>query len=106
MQLILSEQFNTAADHLPMTASAVMELLTEWVHPGQLSLWLTNLTSSSYPSLQSYKSLTAITTLFQTTDSLFCIKAVLYFCQVLWKVCSTAKNRCMYAYRMNSHSNI
>lgn len=83
MQLILSEQFNTAADHLPMTASTVMELLTEWVHPGQLSLWLTNLTSSSYPSLQSYKSLTAITTLFQTTDSLFCIKAFLYFCQVL-----------------------
>lgn len=45
MQLILPEQFNTAADHLPMTAFAVIELLTEWVHPGQLSLWLTNLSS-------------------------------------------------------------
>lgn len=65
-QLIHSEQFNKAADHLPVTASAVIKLLTEWVHPGQLSLWLTNLISSSYPSLQSYRSFPVITNFFQT----------------------------------------
>lgn len=69
-QLIHPEQFNKAADHLPVTASAVIKLLTEWLHPGQLGLWLTDLISSSYPSLQSYGSFTVITTLFQTPDSL------------------------------------
>lgn len=74
-QLIHPEQFNTAADHVPVTASAVIKLLTEWMHPGQLSLWLTNLISSSYPSLQSYRCFSLITILFQTP--------FLYFCQVL-----------------------